>query len=90
MTIAVVAMLIAMFSIKMLVVCVTMIYLVKRVKRWSTWARLRAASDAAGPAPVILTKEQQAAKRAALLNRLAALPDHLRLWAWRCPVCASC
>ena len=79
MTIAVVAMLIAMFSIKMLVVCVTMIYLVKRVKRWSTWARLRAASDAAGPAPVILTKEQQAAKRAAQLKRLAALPKHLRL-----------
>ena len=51
----------------------------------------QAASSAAGrPAPVILTKEQQAAKRAALLNRLAALPDHLRLWAWRCPVCASC
>ena len=28
---------------------------------------------------VILTKEQQAAKRAARLKRLAALPEHLRL-----------
>ena len=82
----------AMFSIVMglAVVCVTTIYLVKRVMQAARFAALRAASDAAGPAPVILTKEQQAAKRAALLNRLAALPDHLRLWAWRCPVCASC
>eukprot|EP00964_Phaeocystis_antarctica_P036787 scaffold20991_cov39-Phaeocystis_antarctica.AAC.4 len=43
------------------------------------WAALRAASDAAAPAPVILTKEQQAAKRAAQLERLATLPKHLRL-----------
>ena len=32
-----------------------------------------------GPAPIILTKKQQAAKRAALLKRLATLPKHLRL-----------
>ena len=41
-----------------------------------------AASAAGRPPPIILTKEQQAlqaAKRAALLKRLAALPEHLRL-----------
>ena len=43
-------------------------------------SRMRQATSAA--VPVILTKEQQvkqAAKRAALLKRLAALPAHLRL-----------
>ena len=43
-------------------------------------SRMRQATSAA--VPVILTKEQQvkqAAKRAALLKRLAALPEHLRL-----------
>ena len=53
--------------------------LVKRVIHAARRAALQAASDAAGPAPVILTKEQQAAKRAAQLKRLAALPEHLRL-----------
>ena len=38
-----------------------------------------ATAPAASPAPIILTKEQQAAKRAALLERLATLPEHLRL-----------
>ena len=41
-----------------------------------------AASAAGRPPPIILTKEQQAlqaAKRAALLKRLSALPEHLRL-----------
>ena len=34
-----------------------------------------ATAPAASPAPIILTKEQQAAKRAALLERLATLPE---------------
>ena len=38
-----------------------------------------ASAPAASPALVILTKEQHAAKRAALLVRLAVLPEHLRL-----------
>ena len=41
--------------------------------------KAEAAAVGAPTAPVILTKEQQAAKRAARLKRLAALPEHLRL-----------
>ena len=41
--------------------------------------KAQAAAAEARTAPVILTKEPQAAKRAARLERLAALPEHLRL-----------
>ena len=41
--------------------------------------KAEAAAAEARAAPLVLTKEQQAAKRAAQLERLAALPEHLRL-----------
>ena len=41
--------------------------------------KAEAAAVGARTAPVTLTQEQQAAKRAAQLERLAALPEHLRL-----------
>ena len=47
-------------------------------------------SAGTNPAPVVMTPEEQAAKRAAQLERLAALPEHLRLGVTLPGACVSC